>query len=227
MRDEVVAARYHDRHNKDWKKTVIYFKMCSILCVSSLWHSEEDAFVNIVTEKIAKYLIWTPCRVHDLPSRSEGGMISTGPYLTSFLQGWHVLLSSAKKWGKWILWSFKGGDSACRNPTSPKLQGRTLVNIDTPGEDIISFLSLGDGRERHKSWRIWETLRKKSRRLRKEMETWTLEDLRSALGKKKKSHLKSTRRSYTLNPESYTTLRTGTIILIQKHWVSFSTYWND
>ena len=61
--------------------------MCSILCVSSLWHSEEDAFVNIVTEIIAKYLIWTPFRVHDLSSRSEGGMNSTDPYLTIIPSG--------------------------------------------------------------------------------------------------------------------------------------------
>ena len=198
LRDELVAVRYHDHHSKDWKKSVIYLKMCSILCVSSLWHSEEDAFVNIVTEILGKYLIWTPFSVQVLSSRSEDGMISTDPYPTS-LQGWHVLLPSSKRWDQWILWSFTS-----RNLTFPKLQGRTLINIDTPGEDIIRFLSLEDGREaqvvRDVGDVTWKSLRP--------LEAWPLKDLRVALGKKI-IHLESTRRSCTLNPESYTTWTCG------------------
>ena len=201
--------------------------MCSILCISSLWRSEEDAFVNIVTEIVAKYLIWFPFRVHDLPSWSEDGMVSTGPYLTSFLQGWHVSLSSAKKWGKVDPVIFLGRRQRVPKSHVSKITGKDVgqYRYSRRGHHIISF-DWGWERERHKSWRIWETLRKKPRRLRKEMKTWTLEDLRSAL-EKKNSHLKSTRRSCTLNPESYTTLRADTKILIQNHWVSFSTYWND
>ena len=123
--------------------------MCSILCVSSLWHSEEGAFVKIVTEKIAKYLIWTPFRVHDLSSRSEGGMISTGPYLTSFLQGWHVLLFSSLLRKSGVSGSCDLSREETARPEIPRLQnyreGRWSISILPDRTSYHSFrLGMGE-----------------------------------------------------------------------------------
>ena len=147
---------YHERQNetvscvqviKVWEKLDVVRRACRIKISWSSqqrlkkkqWYTSRCTRICVfrhfdTVKKTLSLIFWNNWKISNLDSvscprlssRSQDGLKSTGPYLTSSLQEWRVLVPSSKSWGQRHLWSVTGGDSTSPNPTCPKLQRRTL-----------------------------------------------------------------------------------------------------